>query len=621
MSKDNPVTARIRAARENADPGVLAALDDLVGFAETRDAGRLLDGLALSRIAPPGHRARPLRVAVVGTFTAENVAPLLRVELVRAGIDPTVLVTGFDQLMTQLTDPDSELARFGPDVTLCLLHDGALMPMTWDPTELAGLADLAGSRLSALAGAVAEFGSRSAGAVVLNTVALPRGERRKVVGFAERARLGALWRDLNVRLLGLADTSPSVHVLDLEALLTDHDAALRDERLYRFASMAWTPGVEREYVREAAALCRAVAGRARKLVVVDLDNTLWGGVLGDDGPHGIEVGGRYPGNCFTELQRALVALRRQGVLLAVCSKNEPALVEQVLATHPELTVQPEDFVTTVANWGRKDENIRQIVASLNLGLDSVVFVDDSSFECALVREQLPEVAVVQVAGDPSGHALAVLEPGLFATLATTATDRDRTALYQARARREEFAASMSSPADYLASLGLRVTVSEADEYSLPRLVQLGLRTNQFNLNPRAHTEADTLAYAADPDRLLLGVEVEDRFGREGVVSAVWLRTGAEWTVTNMVMSCRVFSRGVEHAVLADLAERAAASGVSALHALYRPGERNRAASGLLTGFQPVDEHEGATRYRVAVADVPPAPAWIELCRKEQTAHV
>jgi FkbH-like protein len=611
MRPEHPVVARIRAALDVADPGVLAALDDLTGLAETRDAGRLLARLPVERIAPPEHTPRPLRVAVVGTFTAENVAPLLHVELLRSGIAPTVLVTGFDQLMVQLTDPDSELTRFCPDVTLCLLHDGALLPADWDPTELDEVLRVAGGRLTMLGQAVAAFGARSAGAVVLHTVALPRAQRNKVVGFAERARLGVLWRDLNSRLLGFADRS--VHVLDLEAQLTDHPAALRDERLNRFASMAWTPGVEQTYVREAAAFCRAFVGAARKLVVVDLDNTLWGGVLGDDGATGIQVGGGYPGNCYSELQRALVALRRQGVLLAVCSKNEQTLVDEVLAGHPDLVVRPADFVATVANWGRKDENIRQIVRTLNIGMDSVVFVDDSPFECDLVRRELPAVRVVHLAGDPAEHAMAVLEPGFFATLATTDTDRDRTAMYQARAQREEFAAALASPHDYLSGLGLRVTVAPADEFSLPRLVQLGLRTNQFNLNPRAHSESVTREYAESPEHLLLGVEVEDRFGREGLVAAVWVATGpACWTVENMVMSCRVFSRGVEHAVLARLADLASSAGVPTLHAWYRPGERNKAAAGLLKSFTLLEENDGVSRYGVAVADVPTAPDWIEL---------
>ncbi|MFJ9607940.1 HAD-IIIC family phosphatase [Kitasatospora sp. NPDC101176] len=628
MDTDETVLARIRALRDEdapPDPGLPAALAALSAPTALRDAGRLLAGVAPERVVPPGRAPRPLRIAIAATFTAENVEPLLRVELLRAGIAPEIHVSGYDQLLVQLTDPGSELARFAPDVTLCLLHDEALLPADWDPSDLATLTGPAGERLAMLEQAVTGFAESSGGAVVLHTVPLARSRQRRVIGYSARAGLGAAWRDVNRRLLELAGRHPAVHVLDFEALLVDHPGPVRDERLHRFAGMAWTFGVEAEYAREAAALCRAAAGLGRKLLVVDLDNTLWGGVLGDDGPEGLQIGGGYPGNCYTELQRGLLALRRQGVLLAVCSKNERSAVDEVLATHPELLLRPDDFVARAANWGRKDHNIRQIVQTLNLGLDSVVFVDDSPFECDLVVREIPEARVVRLGGDPAGHLAAVLEPQFFGALTTTATDRERTGLYRARAEREEFAESFASAHDYLAGLGLRVTVTPADEFDLPRIIQLAARTNQFNLNPGAHGERGTRAAAASPDHLLLGFEVADRFGREGLVGAAWIATGPDaWLVENFVMSCRVFSRGVEHAVLAHLAGLARAGGATTLHADYRRGDRNGPAASLLESFTPIGGPAAPgdpTRYALdlTAADVA-APDWIVLDGREPS-HV
>ncbi len=564
---------------------------------------------------------RPLRVAIAGTFTAENVAPLLRVELLSGGIAPEIHVSGFDQLLVQLSDPGSELARFSPDVTLCLLHDQALLPQAWDPADLPGLSERAGGKLAMIEQAVAGFAQRTESAVVLHTVPLSRSEHRKVIGLAGRAVLGRIWRELNGRILDLPGEHPAVHVLDLEAALVDHSGPVRDDRLYQFAGMAWTPGVERHYAGEAASFCRAVSGLTKKLLVLDLDNTLWGGVLGDDGPEGIQIGGRYPGNCYTDLQQALAGLRRQGVLLAVCSKNEQQAVDDVFANHPDLVLRADDFVARVANWGRKDHNIRQIVQTLNIGMDSVVFADDSAFECELVRQEIPEVEVVHLDGDPARHLAAVLDPGYFDTLATTATDQTRTSMYRARADRENFAASFASAQDYLTSLELRVTVGPADEFSLPRLVQLSLRTNQFNANPRAHSESRTREMAASPDHLVLGFEVADRFGREGHVGAVWLAKDTDhWLIENFVMSCRVFSRGIEDAVLAYIVDEALHAGVSSLRAIYRPGDRNKAAANLYprAGFAPLDDPE---HYDLRPrADHTLKPDWIVLDRKVEPAH-
>ena len=365
---------RIKRPDQPGNPALLAGLARLDTVASQREAGRLLAGVPVDRIAPEQHRWRPLRVAIAGTFTAEGIAPLLRVHLLRAGIDARIHVCGFNQLLAQLSDPGSTLAGFQPDVTLCLLHDGAFLPQAWDPTAVSALRDSLTHRLAMVEQAVTGFAARTAGAVVLHTVPLSPTEYRRVIGLKSRTALGRVWRELNLRLLDLAELAPAVHTLDLETVLMDQQDPVRDDRLYQFASMAWTPATELTYAREAAAFCRAVAGLSKKVLVVDLDNTLWGGVLGDDGPAGIEIGGRYPGNCYTEMQRGLVALRQQGVLLAVCSKNEQSAVEDVFAHHPELVLRSDDFVALVANWGRKDHNIRQLAQTLNLGLEMPNFI-------------------------------------------------------------------------------------------------------------------------------------------------------------------------------------------------------------------------------------------------------
>lgn len=621
MDADDDILTRIRAVRDPAaspDPDLLTVLTGLTAPTALRDAGRMLAGIPLARMTREGQSLRPLRVAIAATFTAENVAPQLRVELLRNGIAPDMHVSGFDQLLVELSNADSDLVGFAPDVTLCLLHDEALLPQDWDPTDLTTLTEPASHRLAMLENAVAAFAERSTSAIALHTVPLARSQQRRVISFSGRAELGRAWRDVNQQLLDLAGRYPRVHVLDFETLLADHPGPVRDDRLHQFAGMAWTIGVEAEYAREAASFCRATAGLAKKLLVVDLDNTLWGGVLGDDGPEGIQIGGRYPGNCYTDLQRALLALRRQGVLLAVCSKNDQSAVDGVLASHPELVLRPDDFVAKAANWGRKDHNIRQIVRTLNIGLDSVVFADDSPFECDLVSREIPEVHVIRLTGDPARHLAAVLEPQFFGALTTTATDRERTTMYRTRAERDEFAASFASAHDYLAGLGLRVTVAPADEFALPRVIQLAARTNQFNLNPRAHGEGRTREMAASPDNLVLGFEVSDRFGREGLVGAAWVAKGQDyWLVENFVMSCRVFSRGVEHAVLSHLADLARAEGVTTLHADYCRGDRNEAAGSLVEAFIPVTETDGLTRYALDLTTNQPAcPEWIVLERKE-----
>ncbi|HEY0449153.1 HAD-IIIC family phosphatase [Actinophytocola sp.] len=606
------------------DPAVLADLhpDMHPGLppAVLVEAGHLLADVPPELVRRvPGRR---IRVAVTATFTTGSVAPLLRLLLRATGFEPDILVTPYGSPEVYLSDPDSELARFRPDVTLVLLHDEALLPGDWSPTGLDVLRERLSDRLAMLRAAVDGFAGRTTGAVLLHTVPLSDVERRSVVSYRDRAVLGRVWREVNSALLAMsAEPRRSVHVLDLESVLVDHPDTVRDERLHAFAGMAWSASVELRYAREATAFCRAVAGLSRKVLVLDLDNTLWGGVLADDGPDGIQLGGMYPGSAHTRLQRCARSLRRQGVLLAVASKNDPGLVDRVLAEHPDMVLRAGDFVARAVDWAPKDQNLARLADGLGLRLDSFVFADDSRFECELVRHSLPEVAVVHLGGDPASFVPTLLDADHFAVLDVTVTDTRRTDLYRARSDRHRFAASFATARDYLAGLGLTVTVREADEYAVRRLTQLSLRTNQFVLVKGAHTAADTERFARSPDHLLLGFEVADRFGSEGAVGGVWIsRHPGHWLIENLVLSCRVFSRGVEHAVLHCVVDRAVAAGVTGLEAGLVRTDRNGPAAEFMTaaGFTP------AAPDRLVLALSPPPrllPGWIALDDEGEVARV
>jgi FkbH-like protein len=341
-------------------------------------------------------------------------------------------------------------------------------------------------------------------------------------------------------------------------------------------------------------------------------------VIGDDGVDGIELGPLYPGKSYVEVQRVAKALREQGVILAVASKNEPDVVRDALARHPEMVLRTEDFVAVEAGWNAKDAIIRKLVETLNLGIDSVVFADDSSFETELVRTSLPKVDVVHMAGDPANLPALLLGAGRFDVLATTETDGARTEMYRTQVERSEFAVAFDDTADYLRGLDLRVKLAPADTFSLPRIIQLGLRTNQFTMVRKPHSEAVTRQLANSSEHLLLGFEVADRFGREGLVGAIWIHRGPQvWTLENFVMSCRVFSRGVETAVLAEVAAAALGAGADRLTVPFERTDRNGPAAAFLAaaGFtEPAPGADGAPRILDLSAGAPAQPDWITLER-------
>ncbi|MFC4147950.1 HAD-IIIC family phosphatase [Micromonospora mangrovi] len=609
--------ARLRRLRTDGaapDPELWPAIRELTGTAERAKVGALLAGVPARLVAGPDRTLRPLRVGLTGTFTADGVVPLLRTALLAAGIDAEIQLTGYGRLALDLGDPASPLAGFAPDVVLCLLHDEALLPRDGDPTDLAALDRHVTAQATEIGELALGFAARTGATVLLHTVPLSVLEYRTLIAQRSRAALGRAWRRANLALLDLPERSPQLHVVDLETLVANQPVALRDERRYRFARMAWSPGVEDLYASEAAAFCRALTGLSRKVLVLDLDQTLWGGVVGDDGPTGIELGSLYPGNAYVEVQRRAKLLRQQGVLLAVCSKNSREPVAQVFAEHPEMVLRAEDFVAQAVNWSPKDENLRQLAGTLNLGLDSMVFFDDSAFECELVRGALPDVRVVRADGDPADHAARLLGTGLFDVVQLTGTDLERTGRYRAETqRRASFVAAGSTEA-FLESLELRVRVRDADPYAVPRVHQLLHRTNQFNTTNLRLTEAQLDEALAAQDRTVLVFDVADRFGSEETVGAVLLSAGPQqWTIDNFVMSCRVFSRGIEFAVLHRVAERAARHGAVRLLADFVPTPRNAPAAAFYreAGFTPVAE-PGQT-YELALVPLPRlAPAWIDL---------
>ncbi|WP_188316820.1 HAD-IIIC family phosphatase [Solihabitans fulvus] len=432
-----------------------------------------------------------------------------------------------------------------------------------------------------------------AGPRVLNTVPLPRALAHQLVDHASRAALGIAWREFTIELLRLGER-PDTTVIDLDVLLTD-TGPLDDARTRLHANLHFGEEVLAVYAIEVAAALRA--GRGRKVLVLDLDGTLWGGVLGDDGPDGIDVGGPGAGLAFTEVQRVARQLAAQGVLLAVCSKNDAELVAETLRTHPDLTLRDTDFVAVLANWEPKDRNLVELADRVGLALDSFVFLDDSPFERAVVRGSLPEVAVVDLSEDPAEHVSRLLAGGWFTVPSVTEEDRARSVAYRATAR---------SLAEHLTDLDTEVEVFRPTAVHAARLAQLSQRTNQFNLTGIRLDEAAVTTRLGD----LVAVRVRDRHGEHGLVGAVLTRRdGDVLTLENALLSCRVFDRQVETAFLRAVLAHAADTGITEVRGDYRPTARNRRFADFYPrhGFRAVGEH-----YRHDLAELPPGVPHINL---------
>ncbi|TYB45391.1 HAD-IIIC family phosphatase [Actinomadura chibensis] len=600
--------------RYPAVPGLLAGMSG----AELVTAGRLLARLDPDEVAAAHPGVPAVTVAVTGHGTLAQLVPPLTAELARHGLLARPLVSDFDRWVFDLGDPDGDLYAAEPDLTLCVLDHMVVfdeLPAPWRPDDVERATREKADLVERLAERFQESGR---GTLVLNTVPLPHRFAAQLVDHGSRARLGVLWREFNVRLLRLAERFPAVTVLDLDPLVAEGEPAT-DPRLSQYAKAHLSPGLLARYARQVGHLARHVTGRTKKALVLDLDGTVWGGIVGEAGPEGIEVADGYRGEAFAAFQRVVKQLGAQGVLLAAVSKNDPEPVAAAFRDLPGMTLREDDLVRVVANWRPKHENLTELAAALGIGVDSFVFVDDSPYERGLVRHALPGVAVVAVDEEPALHVEALLRDGWFDARTLTEEDHARVGRYRAELDRKDFLDTFDSLADYLRGLDLTVRIAEADEAQVPRLSQITLRTNQFNLTTVRLQPSEVRALLDGPDTTVLAVEAGDRFGEHGVVGALFLRRdGATLHIDNFLLSCRVFSRGIEQACLAAVLAHARASGAARASGHYRASPKNGKVADFYqrNGFVPAapgGQGDGtAARFDHDLAGIPDPPEHIHL---------
>ena len=537
---------------------------------------------------------RPVRLALLGSSTLGHLIPALRVAGLRAGLWLDVYEGGYGQTHQELDDPRSGLHAFRPETVLFAIDaerlsaDTSLERLHEDLTALWRKA-------------------RAAGMSVLQQTALPAPP--ELMGSNEHRLPGsraAFLAQVNSALREWAD-SENVDLVALDAAAArDGLAAWRDPVLWARSKQEVRPAAAPMYGELVVRVLAARLGRSRKCLVLDLDNTLWGGVIGDDGLSGIVLGqGSALGEGFLAVQAYAKALSQRGIILAVCSKNDEANAWEPFDKHPEMILRRQDISCFVADWNDKAANIRLIAERLNIGLDSLVFLDDNPFERTRVREALPMVAVPEIPDEPALVPDVLAAAGYFEAVALTDEDRARTQQYVGNTKREALRGSASDLGAYLASLQMRLIWGRFDAANKQRIVQLINKTNQFNLTTRRYTEADYDAFANDPAIIGLHLRLIDRFGDNGLIAVVIAKAeGDAQLIDTWLMSCRVLGREVEQATLALLASQARARGARRLIGEYSPTAKNGMVRDLYPrlGFVETDEN----RFVLDLAEHQPA---------------
>lgn len=518
----------------------------------------------------------PTRIAVLGGSTTVEVKNMLEVFLLAHGVRPTFYESGYNRYSDDVLFENPELWEFKPDIVFIhttwqnVLESPELLE---NPLEIENRVQRELTRFEAI---WEKLHTRLGATIIQNNFDLPR---QRPLGNLEATqafgRISFLMR-LNAEFAGYARSHSRFLINDIMYLSAEVglNAWLDYNYWYNF-HMALSPTATVALARNLAGTIKSLYGRSKKCLVLDLDNTLWGGVIGDDGVHNLILGRDHPmGEAFADFQRYVKGLQQRGILLAVCSKNDAQNAKEGFS-HPDSILKLDDFSAFKANWDPKPENIHAIATELNIGLDSIVFVDDNPAERSLVAEQLPEVAVPDIGSDVTLFAETLERERYFEAHTLVADDLNRSAFYSSNAQRSDYQAGFATYGEFLASLDMVAEIAPFCPVYLERITQLINKTNQFNLTTRRYTSAEVESMSEDPSCIALYGRLADRFGDNGLVSVLIGRVVEDRVeLDTWLMSCRVLKREFELAMFDALVERCQARGIHTIVGLYIPSKKN-----------------------------------------------
>jgi len=527
------------------------------------------------------------RCLCISSFNINNLAGYLASNEMGPALDVTVAPYG--QVMQLLVDPSHDLWLEKPNLTVVWTQPEAVIAafqnaLRGESVDVEALM----ADVDAFCQLLLHLQGRTTTVFVPSWTIPPSVNRSPLIDLDENIGITSLVMQMNLRLAHNLKETPGYFVLDAQRWQQVAGTGAYSAKLWYLAKVPFSHAVFKEAAKDITSAIRTLYGDVRKMIILDLDNTLWGGIVGDDGWQNLILGGHSPwGEAYRDFQLGLQALKRRGVLLAIVSKNEESVALDAIQRHPEMILKADDFVGWKINWRSKAENIAELVHELNLGLQSVVFIDDNPVERDAVRQLLPEVLVPEWPADSLFYAQSLTELRCFISNVVSDEDRERAHMYAVERQRQQARAEIGSLADWLESLDIHVGSELLSESNLPRVCQLLNKTNQMNMTTRRLSETELMAWAAEPTHHMWAFRVTDRFGDLGLTGIVSLEQQRNrGRIVDFVLSCRAMGRNIEEVMLGFVTEQARALGLSEVYGAYVPTDRNKPCFDLLkrSGF-------------------------------------
>ena len=540
----------------------------------------LSEYLSLAEKIIPNKHKKIIKIGFLSSFTINGLPEIIKTKCDEKQISCKTYLSGYNQYNQEILDPNSNFYRFSPDLTFLVLDNRTILEdffyYPYDSDE-ESRKDFANKKIHELLNLIEIFSKNSSSKLIITNLYIPSFSPHGIAETNYNFGFHDLIFYFNSELKKSLKEMDSVFLFDMNGFVTKYgEDNVFNYQNYFFGdikiSLEFLPQLGEHFM----SYIIAFLGLTKKCIVLDLDNTLWGGIVGEDGFDGIKLGPQPPGNVFLEFQKYLKTLSQRGIILAINSRNNVDDAINVIKNHPYMILKKEDFSCIVINWGDKVQNMREIAKQLNLGLDSFVFFDDDPVNRAYVKKEIPEVSVPELPSDPSNYVKILLSLNDFNSFQITPEDLSRKTMYNQQKQRLELQNNTSNIDDFLKSLGLRVVIKKADSFTIPRISQLTLKTNQFNLTTKRYQKEDIEKFSLDENCLIGSAQVFDKFGDNGITGVFILKheKPTEWILDSFLLSCRVMGRQIENAIMNYIIEQAKQNGIKTLKAQFIPTEKN-----------------------------------------------
>lgn len=534
---------------------------------------------------------KKIKVAILSSFTINGLEEAIRVKCAESDITCATYLCGYGQYNQDILDQSSKLYEFSPDITFIIIDTRSVLstlfytPYTIPANDRRTYID---KRVADFVNLVKTFKNRTGSKLVLTNCSIPTYSPYGICEVRTEYGLKEMVYDFNARLADAFRSDPQVFLFDFNSFVSKYgEINVLDYRQFLVGDIKVSLSYIPHLAGELMGYIKADLGVNRKCIVLDLDNTLWGGIIGEDGFDRIDLSLKPPGMAFMEFQRVLLALYQRGVILAINSRNNEDEALRAIRDHPFMVLREEHFATMKINWSDKISNMKEIAQELNIGLDSIVYFDDDPVNRELMSKAIPQIKTVDLPDDPSLYTSTLMQINDFNTLVMTNEDRNRGEMYRQEHKRTELKRSSSNLEDFLKQLEIRVTMKKANNFTIPRIAQLTLKTNQFNLTTRRYQEEDVETLAQDHTKLIGCAQTQDKFGGNGITGVYIVNKNhvdKEWFIDTFLLSCRVMGRGIEDAMMGYILSKAKEEGVSKVKAEFIPTKKNKPCEQLLPNF-------------------------------------